>query len=383
MFNALLIHLCCLSIAPIVFASSIRRGLTTSQLDDFPLLSSEIQTESTGTVRKYYVAIEQLIWDYSPDHWDYYHNTSLNESPGKLWLASSTSTIGTKYVKSLYRAYNDSSFKHAVDVPQWQGMMGPIFRAEVGDTLEIQVRNLATKNYSMHPHGVKYSFEMEGAIYQDALSNSISPNQTYTYRWEVPPRSGPGPLDGTSLVWGYHSHVSETDVFDGLFGAIIIYTPGNLNADGQPKDIDHEIVSTIVVSDENGSTLLDQTLKNLSTTINMNKIETAEFIESNKKSSINGLLFSNPKDLRFQVGQNIHWHVLAWGTDFDTFNISWQEASCTRFGEPIDHINLLPASFASLKISPKRAGKFEFGCSERLSNGLVMQYEVDPKHQQN
>lgn len=53
---------------------------------------------------------------------------------------------------------------------------------------------------------------MEGAIYQDALSNSIPPNQTYTYRWEVPPRSGPGPLDGTSLVWGYHSHVSETDV---------------------------------------------------------------------------------------------------------------------------------------------------------------------------
>jgi hypothetical protein len=55
-------------------------------------------------------------------------------------------------MKSLYRAYNDSSFIHAVKFPQWQGMMGPILRAEVGDTLEIEVRNLASRNYSMHPH---------------------------------------------------------------------------------------------------------------------------------------------------------------------------------------------------------------------------------------
>lgn len=87
--NALLIHVCCLSIIQSALASSIRRDLTTSQLDDFPLLSSEIETNPTGIVRKYYVAIEQLSWDYSPDHWDYYHNTSLNDSPAKLWLTPS------------------------------------------------------------------------------------------------------------------------------------------------------------------------------------------------------------------------------------------------------------------------------------------------------
>lgn len=53
---------------------------------------------------------------------------------------------------------------------------------------------------------------MEGAIYQDALYNSIKPNHTFIYRWDIPPRSGPGPQDGDSLVWGYHSHVSETDL---------------------------------------------------------------------------------------------------------------------------------------------------------------------------
>jgi hypothetical protein len=115
----------------------------------------------------------------------------------------------------------------------------------------------------------------------------------------------------------------------------------------------------------------------LSPTIDINDIGNPEFIKSNKKSSINGLLFSNPVDLRFQVGQDIHWHVLSWGTGFDAFNITWQEASCTRFGQEIDHIDLLPASFATVIVSPKMAGKFDVGCSTRKSSGLVMQYEVE------
>jgi hypothetical protein len=63
-----------------------------------------------------------------------------------------TTTVGTQYRKSVYREYNDSSFDHAIDIPEWQGMMGPIFRGEVGDTFEIHVKNQASKNYSMHPH---------------------------------------------------------------------------------------------------------------------------------------------------------------------------------------------------------------------------------------
>lgn len=53
---------------------------------------------------------------------------------------------------------------------------------------------------------------MEGAVYQNAMDNSIAPNGTFVYRWDIPPRSGPGPKDGDSVVWGYHSHVTENDV---------------------------------------------------------------------------------------------------------------------------------------------------------------------------
>lgn len=59
------------------------------QLDDFTLLSSEIQWPPTGIVRKHYVKIEEITWDYSPDQWDYYHNKSLSESPAMLWTSQS------------------------------------------------------------------------------------------------------------------------------------------------------------------------------------------------------------------------------------------------------------------------------------------------------
>ena len=54
---------------------------------------------------------------------------------------------------------------------------------------------------------------MEGAVYKDATEDSfVKPGHNYTYIWQVAPRAGPGPKDGDSLVWGYHSHVHENDM---------------------------------------------------------------------------------------------------------------------------------------------------------------------------
>jgi hypothetical protein len=66
-------------------ALAIQSNMIPRQLDDFALLSSELQTPATGVVRKHYVAIEHIVWDYSPNQWDYYHNASLFDSPAKLW----------------------------------------------------------------------------------------------------------------------------------------------------------------------------------------------------------------------------------------------------------------------------------------------------------
>ena len=42
--------------------------------------------------------------------------------------------------------------------PEWEhlGMLGPLLRAEVGDTIQVFFKNHGTQSYSMHPHGVFY-----------------------------------------------------------------------------------------------------------------------------------------------------------------------------------------------------------------------------------
>jgi manganese oxidase len=55
---------------------------------------------------------------------------------------------------------------------------------QVNDTLEITFYNKASRPYTMHPHGVKYTPANEGVFnkYSTGLNGSaVAPNTTYTY----------------------------------------------------------------------------------------------------------------------------------------------------------------------------------------------------------
>lgn len=50
------------------------------------------------------------------------------------------------------------------------GLLGPVLRGVVGDTLKVTFRNnLKEHNTSMHPHGVWYDKKSEGSPYADGL----------------------------------------------------------------------------------------------------------------------------------------------------------------------------------------------------------------------
>ena len=69
----------------------------------------------------------------------------------------SSDRIGRKYYKAVYREYTDDTFTKTKEHPTYLGILGPILRAEVDDTIKIVFKNLAkTYNYSVHPHGVFY-----------------------------------------------------------------------------------------------------------------------------------------------------------------------------------------------------------------------------------
>ena len=286
------------------------------------------QTGSGSKVRTYYVAADEVEWDYAPSGMDKMMGMKF-EGWGAMFTKSGPHTIGRIYRKAVYREYTDASFsKLRPRSPEWEhmGILGPVLRAEVGDTILVIFRNNATRPYSMHPHGVFYTKESEGAVYDDGATpeqkaNSIvPPGQTHTYTWEVPERAGPGPADGSSVVWLYHSHVDEQrDINSGLIGAMIITARGMGGPDGRPKDVDREFINLFLVFNENLSWYLDHNIQTYtSDPKGVDKLEGKPadvdgafsfigtgFSSANLRATINGYSYANGPLMTMKKGERV------------------------------------------------------------------------------
>ena len=120
-----------------------------------------------------------------------------------MFVEKGKDRIGQIYRKAIYREYTDATFqtlKPRLPSEEHMGILGPVIRAEVGDTIEIVFRNNATQSYSMHPHGVSYTKDSEGAPYANMppeATGLVAPGKTHKYTWTVPERAGPAPADGS------------------------------------------------------------------------------------------------------------------------------------------------------------------------------------------
>ena len=69
--------------------------------------------------------------------------------------------IGPKYKKVVYREYTSPLFtkeKTRTADESHLGVLGPMLHAEVGDTIEVTFKNMASGKFSMHPHGLFYRY---------------------------------------------------------------------------------------------------------------------------------------------------------------------------------------------------------------------------------
>lgn len=80
----------------------------------------------------------------------------------RAYLAKGPHRIGRVYKKAVFREYTDASYTHLAPRPAWLGLLGPIIKAEVNDTLTVHLKNFASTAYSLHPHGVFYEKDSEG-----------------------------------------------------------------------------------------------------------------------------------------------------------------------------------------------------------------------------
>ena len=357
----------------------------------------------TAKVRTYYVAADEVDWDYAPG--------GVNKMMGmkfdgysKIFVERGPHRIGSIYRKALYREYTDETFAHLKPRPaEWEssGILGPILRAEVGDTIRVVFKNNATHPYSMHPHGVFYKKDSEGALYEDGTSGSdkvddaVPPGKTHVYTWEVPERAGPGPNDPSSIVWLYHSHAYEMkDVHSGLVGAIIISRRGTSDASGKPKDVDREFVCLFMLFDENQSWYLDYNIQTY--TSDPKGVNKGEFVPvdadgnlapagtgfsvANGKFAINGYIYGTGPVMTMKKGERVRWYLVGLGEGFSFHTPHWHGNVVLQDGKRTDVVSLMQAQMVTVDMVPDDPGTWMFHChlDDHMEAGMMAFYKVEP-----
>lgn len=353
--------------------------------------SAEAAPEAKGQTRTYYIAADEVQWDYAPSGINQITGEAFDDE-ANVFLQNGSDRIGQIYLKSQYREYTNEKFTTLKVVPaQWQhkGILGPVIQAEVGDTIRVVFKNNTRFPASMHPHGVFYQKNSEGSAYDDGTSgadkadDSVSPGGIVTYIWEVPERAGPGPMDPSSVLWMYHGHVDEpADTNAGLIGPMIITKRGMARPDGSPKDIDREFVMLYTVLDENASLYLDDNLQRFAGDPSAVDVDDDGFIESNLMHSINGYVFGNLplETVTVHKGERVRWYVMAQGTEVDLHTPHWHGNTVIMNGMRTDVISLLPMGMLVADMEPDAVGTWFFHChvNDHITAGMLARYRVEP-----
>ncbi|HEX5495712.1 MAG TPA: multicopper oxidase domain-containing protein [Mycobacteriales bacterium] len=347
-------------------------------------------------LRQYYISADPVTWNYTPQGRDLITGQPFTARQAALTLPG-PNRIGAVYEKSQYRRYTGPTFdtrRPPAPDEGYLGILGPVIRAQVGDTVEVMFRNNTPFPASMHPHGLFYAKADEGSYRYDGLSGVDSlgsvagPGEVRTYTWEVPERAGPGPDDPSSVVWMYHDHGTAMGVPGtqaGLVGPIVVSRRGTAGRDGRPTDVDREVFSLFTEFDENHSPYL---ARNLARFAPGQRIDTSDpaFQQSNQKASINGYLFGNGPigttdtrpALRLRLGERVRWYVFALGSEDDLHTPHWHGNTVRVAGRRTDVVSLLPASMVTADMRPDDPGIWLLHChvDSHMMAGMATRYQV-------
>jgi manganese oxidase len=299
-----------------------------------------------AATRHYYIAAEDVTWDYAPSGRDL-----LGGRPIPLpWVQH------TKWPKTRYIEYTDATFSVRKPQPEWLGILGPVIRAEVGDTIIVDFLNRSQTPHNIHPHGLRYDKASEGAFYLPwGAGARIPPGGRFTYHWLADAGSGPGPGQLSSVVWWYHPHVDEPrETNAGLLGPIIITAKGDAKADGSPKDVDRELVTSFMIFDQLGGR------------------------NEGLFHAINGYIFGNLPGLVMKKGEKVRWYVMGMGNEKDIHTPHWHGKTVSDGRRNLDVSELLPASTAAFDMLADNPGTWLFHCqvADHMEAGMMASFTI-------
>ncbi len=282
---------------------------------------------TSSTVREYWIRAEPVKWNIVPSGRDQMMNKPVRG-------------------KTAFSAYGYRRYTPGFAAPMGPATIpGPLIEAETGDSIVVHFQNRLSAPVTMHPHGVFYDQEMDGA-YKGKFTDPggfVQKNRTFKYVWDA--------REGTEGAWLYHDHgpMDPLPVFKGLFGPMIIRPAG------APKP-DREFFVSF------------HSFPPVATHLNT------------PFSCINGRSYAgNTPTLRSKVGDDVAFHVFAIDNDFHTFHIHghrWTDAD----GRVVDNQTLGPGDAYSLRFTEDNPGRWFYHCHvfTHLHMGMNGWYLVDP-----
>ncbi len=279
-------------------------------LQSKPQFVAETRPKDTasGAVHTYWIKAVKVKWNIVPTH----HDGMMDKKvPGK-----------TTFTALAYQAWT-AGFAKPFGPPT---IPGPLLEAQTGDTIIVNFKNETGVPVTMHPHGIFYTHDMDGAYkgkYTEP-SGFVENGRSFQYVWEA--------RAGTEGAWLYHDHgpMDPVPVFKGMFGGLIIRKPTD--------PVPNQEFFVFLHSFTTLATNLQQQF-----------------------SCINGRAYAgNTPTLRAKVGDLVNWHVFAIDNDFHAFHLHGHR--WTENGVVIDNRTLGPADVTSFSIVEDNPGRWFYHC---------------------
>ncbi|XP_046948496.1 hephaestin isoform X6 [Lynx rufus] len=384
----------------------------------------------TGKVRQYFIEAHEILWDYGPMGHDGSTGKNLKEpgSGSDKFFQKSSSRIGGTYWKVRYEAFQDETFQEKVQIEEntHLGILGPVIRAEVGDTIQVIFYNRASQPFSIQPHGVFYEKDYEGTVYNNGIFEIYC--QAGSHResgmkaiYNVSQCPGHQPdyhhryqaariyyIMAEEVEWDYcpdrswelewHNQ-SEKDSYghiflsnqDGLLGSrykkavFREYTDGTFKIP-RPRTGPEEHLGILgpLLRGEVGDILTVVFKNNASRPYSMHAhgvVESSTGWPLAADPAINGKLYSNLRGLTMYQGERVAWYMLAMGQDIDLHTIHFHaESFLYRNGESYraDVVDLFPGTFEVVEMVASNPGTWLMHChvSDHVHAGMETLFTV-------
>ncbi len=317
--------------------------------------------------RLHYIAADEVIWNYVPQHHDLMDGQPLPPLAPKQ--------LGWTFHKAIYREYTDRYFDQLASVPpleRYRGVLGPAIHAEVGDTVVVVFKNRTRMPVDIAPAGLR----------SNPKPAAVMPGTTRTFVWSIGSDDGPSGQDVSSVLYVYSSDVAQSaDENAGLIGPLIVTRQGATRADGSPNDVDQEIFTLFSAQRESLSPLLEANLHDRRVNprgIRIDRNVDALF-DDNTFPTINGYGFGNMPMPVLRVGKRVRWYLLATSNAYDFHAPMWDGQTVLSQGNRVDSIGLT-WRHAIVDMVPDDPGVWVLRCTVNvhLMAGMKARYKVSP-----